>query len=1093
MVYDTPLHIYRASAGSGKTFLLASEYLCLLFEYPTKYREILAVTFTNKATEEMKERILGELKKIAQGEESPYVTVILNRIHKIKNRLELQHTADQLYRTIIHDYAKFSVTTIDSFVQQVVRSFAFEIGLDAGFELQLNQDAVKEDLADRLFALLETNQDLLNWVKTVALDRIEAGQNWDFRSDLLSLAGEIFQERFYRFEQHMRELEEPNKAFEQLKKSLMTLRREVEENMKSIGKKATELIGAKGLAPADFSYGNGGVAGYFFKIQEGKYEAGVRTLECLDNPTKWTAAKVPADLKERVQSVYPSLNKLLHEALEYYGGMALDYQTALAILRKLNNLSLLRVLADQLAEYRRDNNVLLISDTQQLLRELVKDNEAPFIYEKIGNRYQHFLLDEFQDTSRFQWENFKPLIEESVSVGAFNLVVGDVKQSIYRWRNGDWRLLQQQVKEDIGAALVKEASLQDNYRSRKNIIDFNNTLFKTAPTLLQQDFVQEMSAVTDESILQRLQQQQYFEIIEKAYADAVQQKPQHCEEGGLIDVRFYEKQDSRSPNSWKPEAEERLCELIDELLTDRALKPGQITILTRNNADARRVIDLLLHYQQTEKARAKDYNLISSDALLISASPAVQLVMAAFRYLLNEKDDIARVELVQANAIRINDAKRTEEKATISDPQLYRREITHQLSLLPEAFFKNKDRLLQLSLYEATEQIIACFELDLWEKQQAFLLAFRDLVNSFSNKGKPSVRDFVLWWTEEGCLKALPLASSEKAIQVMTIHKSKGLAFDVVILPFADWKLKSDKGILWCEWPDSPSGLQILPVDIQSALAKTRFAFDYFEEMLMSRMDALNMLYVALTRARQAIYMMAPQPSKKSSEEKTMSTIGDLLYASLGRQQHYQVDGLLHSAQSSKDDETNQLRIPLQKGTLRHLQALREALDGEQLMLPRTNEQQKIGRLTHLVLSRIKTADQLNEELERMQLEGLLNSQEKTQVQQTAQSALSHPQLAGWLRGEYNILNEKAILLPGGHIRRPDKIFAGREETILLDFKFTQETSPSHARQLEEYRDLLQKMGYPSVQAYVYYGYNQSIVPLQNLVRNHFQQGKLFG
>ncbi|HEY8396441.1 MAG TPA: UvrD-helicase domain-containing protein, partial [Flavihumibacter sp.] len=164
MVYDTPLHIYRASAGSGKTFLLASEYLCLLFEYPTKYREILAVTFTNKATEEMKERILGELKKIAQGEESPYVTVILNRIHKIKNRLELQHTADQLYRTIIHDYAKFSVTTIDSFVQQVVRSFAFEIGLDAGFELQLNQDAVKEDLADRLFALLETNQDLLNWV-----------------------------------------------------------------------------------------------------------------------------------------------------------------------------------------------------------------------------------------------------------------------------------------------------------------------------------------------------------------------------------------------------------------------------------------------------------------------------------------------------------------------------------------------------------------------------------------------------------------------------------------------------------------------------------------------------------------------------------------------------------------------------------------------------------------------------------------------------------------------------------------------------------------------------------------------------------------
>lgn len=1080
MVYNTPLHIYRASAGSGKTFLLASEYLCLLFEYPAKYREILAVTFTNKATEEMKERILGELKKLALGEISPYATIIRQRIPSLQDQQKLQLSADKLYRTILHDYAKFSVTTIDSFVQQVVRSFAFEIGLDAGFELQLNQEIVKQELADRLFALLETNQELLNWVKSIALDRIEAGQNWDFRADLLQLAGEIFQERFYRFEQHMRELEEPTKAFDQLKQSLLATRKKVEEKMATLGQKASELLQQSDVDTADFSRGDKGFINYFKKIQRQDYQPTKTVLEAVDNPVKWVTAKASEEVKDRVNSVYPRLNAILSESLNYYETEALDYQTALAILRKLNNLSLLRILADQLSEYRRDNNVLLISDTQQLLRELVKDNEAPFIYEKIGNRYQHFLLDEFQDTSRFQWENFKPLVEESVSVGALNLVVGDVKQSIYRWRNGDWRLLQHQVKEDIGASLVYEASLQENYRSRDAIIDFNNTLFSSLPSLLQQDFTLEMTAVKDEKILQRLHQHQYFTIIEEAYADVQQQKPATCLKGGKVDIRFYEKEDARSPNSWKPAAEKRLCELIDELLIDQALLPGQLTILTRNNADARRLIALLLQYKQSSDARAREYSLISTDALLISASPAIQLIVAAFRYLLNEKDEIARVELVQANAIR--------QEQSISNSILYRKEINHQIDQLPEAFQKKKNQLLQLSLYEATEAIIAGFQLDEWLSEQAYVLAFRDLVNTFGNKGKPSVRDFILWWKEEGLKKALPLAYTENAIQVMTIHKSKGLAFDVVLLPFTDWKLKSDKGILWCDWLDDPSGLQVLPVDIQSSLAQTKFAFDYFEEMLMSRMDALNMLYVALTRARQGIFMMAPLPSK-SAGEKPLSTIADLIYQSLGQKNAFTIDGILQP-QVDKTDKADELSIPPKSGTLHHLQALREPLAAELVMQQTSNEQQKIGRLTHLLLSRIQREDEIQEGLERMQLEGLLNSLQKDQVKQTALHALQHPQLAAWMKGNYTALNEKAILLPGGAIRRPDKVLVALHETILLDFKFTQEASNAHARQLQQYRDLLQQMGYPSVQAYIYYGYNQSVVPLQVLAN---QQGKLFG
>lgn len=1078
MLNSAPLHIYRASAGSGKTFLLASEYLCLLFENPYKYREILAVTFTNKATEEMKERILGELKKIATGASTPYSRIIQQRFPALQDGMALQSAADKIYRTILHDYAKFSVSTIDSFVQQVIRSFAFEIGLDAGFELQLNQDIVKEELANRLFELLESSQELLDWIRSIAIDRIETGQNWDFRSELLSLASEIFQERFYRFEENMRNLENPNAAFDTLKKSMQDIVRKVEETMRNFGLQGNDIIQQAGLDASFFSGGTRSFINYFTKIQKKDFESKVTVLNARDNLDKWTTAKAAPEVKEAVASIYPALNSCLSQALDFYEEMAFSYQTAKAILRQLNNLSLLRILADQLGDYRRDNNVLLISDTQQLLRELVKDNEVPFIYEKIGNRYQHFLLDEFQDTSRFQWDNFKPLLEQSVAVGAYNLVVGDVKQSIYRWRNGDWRLLQSQVKQDIGSQQVQEASLQENYRSRASVIDFNNSLFSRIPALLQQDFSREMDQVQDPSIQERLRQNSYFTIIEDAYKDVLQEKPVSCQPGGSVDIRFFEKENSQAPSSWKPAAEARLCELIDELLLQKKLKPEQLAILTRNNADARKIISVLLEHKQ-KSGNIHDYKLVSSDALLINASPAIQLLLAAFRYLLNEKDDIARVELVQANAIR--------QQVSISEKSLYRRDINHQFSLLPPALVKEKNRISQSSLYEATELLIAIFELDAWENEQPYILAFRDLVNSFSTKGKPSIRDFIKWWKDDGQNKALPLSSASNAIQILTIHKSKGLAFDVVLMPYTDWKLKPDKGLLWCDWKDDASALDVLPVDIKSSLAETAFAYEYFEEMLMGRMDALNLLYVALTRARQGIYILAPLPSWK--EDKAMNTIADLIYEGIHKTNPFIVAGELER-DLSKPDKDDELLLPNTPSSLRQVSLLREPAMEEQLLRLQPTEQQKIGQLAHLVLSGISAAEELTPCLQRMQLEGSINSAQLEQVKAYVQQVFEQDQLGKWLSGSYKVLNEKAILLPGGAVRRPDKILAGEKETILLDFKFTQESSASHARQLKEYRDLLEQMGFPSVQAYVYYGYNKSLVPLKALPH---QQGKLFG
>ncbi|MBC6492826.1 hypothetical protein BC349_17345 [Flavihumibacter stibioxidans] len=1097
LTYSPPLHIYRASAGSGKTFLLASEYLCLLFESPQKYREILAVTFTNKATEEMKHRILGELLRLAKGEKTDYGEIIEDRFPALKDGNRLATQADTIYRTILHDYAKFSVSTIDSFVQQVIRSFAYEIGLDAGYELQLNQDIVKQELTDRLFELLQTNDELLEWIKSIALERIETGQSWDFRDELLKFSGEIFQERFARFENNMRNLDNPTTAFQVLKKKLQDQAAELEKPMLAWAEEANNILQQSGLQQDDFSHGKGGFINYFNKIRDKNFAPGARVLAALDNPDKWTSTKADADTKSKVKDIYPRINELLNKCVDLYREKNTEYQTARAVLQKLNNLSLLRILAEQLAGYRRDNNVLLISDTQQLLRELVKDNDAPFIYEKIGNRYQHFLLDEFQDTSTFQWDNFRPMVEQSVSTGQFSLVVGDVKQSIYRWRNGDWRLLQQQVKADIGTHNVKEDSLQENYRSRANIIQFNNYLFHRAPELLQDHFNAEMGTVEDAAILARLHGNDYFDIIRKAYADASQQMPASCKPGGIVDFRFFPKEDSQKSSSWKPAAEAWLCDLIDQLICDKKFQPEQITLLTRNNSDARKLISLLLQHQQRPDARTR-YGLLSTDALLINASPAIQLLIAALRYLINEKDELSRAELVQANAIRLG--------LDINKPDWYRNSATHALSQLPEAFRTRKKYLLQTALYECVEELITIFSLDEYINEQAYTLAFRDLVNNFSSKGKPDIREFLQWWTEEGSQKALPLSSADNAIQVMTIHKSKGLAFDVVIIPYADWKLVSDKGMIWCNWEPDESGIEVVPVELNKNLAHTGFAYDYFEEQLMSRMDALNMLYVALTRTRQAMYLLAPQPAEKKDADNGMSTIGDLIYQAVKQTPVdlpsgitdfsavfesgvLLVDGAVQGGESGNKNK-DLLKISTQLTNAALLKDLREPSGGELILRLAENDQQKVGQLAHLLLSRIKNITELDQELAKMQLEGQITHQHLETVKDSVSRALQHEQLSAWFGADYKAVNEKSILLPGGSVRRPDKVLMADDETILLDFKFTQEASVSHGKQLQQYQDLLVQMGYPAVRSFVYYGYNHSLVPLAQLAS---KQGDLFG
>ena len=642
------LDLYKASAGSGKTFLLTKQYLKLMLQGETCYREILAVTFTNRATAEMRHRILTELKNLAQGTPSKYNDVLLQEVEGLTESGLQQHAAT-VYSNILHDYSRFSVTTIDSFVQKIIRSFAYEIGLDDGFRLVLNEDVVKEELAERLYTLLDTNKALRQWVTDMAVDRLSDGKNWDFKTDMLELAAELFKERFNGFDEAMKPMREEEKAtaFNQLRSHVYATIHSFRSKQETWAKEALALLDIHGLDPADFSFGKSGFINHFYKASRKEFCApGSRVLTILDDPSKMAGAKLHPLKKETVNSICDRLHQLLKALVDHYGENIENYTTAKAISANLYSLQLMQVFTNELANYRSENNVLLISDANLLLRKIAAENDASFIFEKTGARFRHFLIDEFQDTSVFQWDNFRPLVENAMGEGKYNLVVGDVKQAIYRWRSGDWRLLHSGIKKQLGHQPLHTGTLQDNYRSARPVIECNNYLFDVLPRRLQQHFNQQMQQAPDDIQLQ-LQAQSYFNVIEAAYADSYQHIPPSALPHGVVHLEFIKEQEDEDGNrrGFEEEVLYRLPRQVERMIGEFNYAPSDITILTRNNKEARLAIQSLIEYQQL--TGTIQFDVLSADALYLDSNESVQMLMAALRWLSNPADTISKAFLIQ--------------------------------------------------------------------------------------------------------------------------------------------------------------------------------------------------------------------------------------------------------------------------------------------------------------------------------------------------------------------------------------------------------------------------------------------------------------
>ncbi|MXV13718.1 UvrD-helicase domain-containing protein [Hufsiella ginkgonis] len=1078
-----PLKILQASAGSGKTFSLTAHYLTLLFAGETRYREILAVTFTNKATEEMKSRILQVLRGLALGDKNVGIfrNIILNA-HPHFTEQTLQQQAFATYRRILHDYSRFSINTIDGFVQKVIRSFTFELGLDAGYRLEMNTDKVKRELAVKLNQQLDQKPGLLRWIIDLALERIRDDKNWNYHETLIDLAGELFKERYQPFENALK-AHDPEVLFKDLQKAVKEIIAFFEETVTEQARKAYATFSASEVQLAELKGKSRSPLASLEKVMDGDFAKVVNLGKLVDQPEEWQKDGPKGD----VAALYNELNPQLSALYSFYTSETPAYLMSKAIDANLYYLRLMQEMAGLLKDYRQENSVLLISDAQNLLKGITggQDDNPSFIWEKMGNRYRHFLFDEFQDTSAFQWQNFLPLLKNAIAEanGALidHLIVGDVKQSIYRWRNGDWRILHTHAKKHVGDLRVHDDVLLENYRSAANVIDFNNFVFQYAPDFLQAHInAKVMEDGGDVLFHEWWKTEGYDDVINAAYGQSSQQKAPSTLPGGSVEVCFLPTGDNRNrAGDVREAALEKMACTLNDWISSGAYQPGQVCILVRSNREAREVIEHLMRDQQRRETSANNneifvpYEVLSGEALLVANHSVIRLLVNTLQAMVARKKDGA---IFKATAIYLYNKLHNRTVVPGLWIRLNELEPGQLAGYLPPLLCENWHTWQQLPLPELVEQLIGAYGVGLFTDNIPYLLAFRDMVSVFTRLGERGITTFLTWWEEEGQQKSLPSSGQNDAVQVMTIHKSKGLAFDVVMLPFCSWSLDGmANSIFWVDTADTPYAmLNSVPVHYKKSLGKSAFAKAYFEELLFNFMDALNMLYVATTRTRNHLYITAP-----AANDDNLGLVGDLLLKSLqlhasalpgefNGERFEVIAPVKQPPPAAAANSWSFIHYPLSN---RLNESLTDHQVLEQLDLLSGNTAQRRGVILHELLARSARIEELRAVTQKMMTEGWFRKTEEPEILELAESVMLQPDLRKILDNPYERFNEQTIISGAGKSYRPDKVLVGKDHVVIVDFKFTGEPKPGHYSQVEEYRGLLLEMGYRNIEAYLYYGY----------------------
>lgn len=1074
-----PLTICKASAGSGKTFTLALEYIYMMFEYVYKnnellhpqtnnkqsrniHRQILAVTFTNKATNEMKSRIVKQLYLLAQNIDSPYREKIRQHINDIaKPTIILQNTPKdymlinqwcQIFlNDLLDDYGLFSVSTIDSFFQKIIRNFARELNLPGGYSIDMDEKQIQTMAVDNLLYSINDNETLKSWLQQMIFDNIENGKNWKIQNRLLKMSEQLFDEKL-RIQMLQPEVKKFFNNSKQAKEIIEKIYNEKTDKIKEIHKKLQNILAQYGLSEDD-------IKSKWNELPQRDAPLTNTFINSAYNISACFKAQVLKNNENRCIDAYDNGVKQCHqEAIHIFS----RYLTAKYILQEIYIIGILNDIDQQIQADNRQLNRLPMADTNRRLNQIINDNDIPFIYEKISQRIKHYLIDEFQDTSRLQWENFRPLVKENIDNGNRSLIVGDVKQSIYRWRNGDADLLANEIETTFPNQIQLD-SLDTNYRSSAQIVEWNNSYFKSLINTINETNEKNdiIKKITIADKYYNNTEGDFKKAILKYYDETISQKVNpNNNYSGLIRTTFITPQDIKYDDI----LQQQLIKLINEL-KERQFNLNRVAILVRKNDEGKKIASILAE---------NGIKVVSNESLTLGNAISIQLIINIFHHSEHPKEKIFIYNAYFWLATLLQQDYNWCIRQTNLYQQLQKEDQKQELSNTPLG------QAISLignaaTLYQKTEILINWLtqgcritESNLTESETDYLQALLDNIHNFAANKSTDMYAFLQWWDLQKDKLAIPAPQQDNAIQISTIHKSKGLEFDVVIIPYCNWSICGSTNFLWVipeeqNMDEDFKSFPILPIHVENKnneITHTQCAQAYYDELLHGILDTLNNTYVAFTRPRHELYVFSQ--IKDDKDKKEITTIAQTLYKYISTQTERTgteegIETFQLQQQQGKDDWINKPAGNNQEASITIPDILKSNNDTHHITIQEIqSEETRRGTLMHNIMSEIKYADDIDKALAKT-----CTGTDKLQINTIKQQILeiiNIPEVKPWFQPGHLVLNEIEILTPKGDTFRPDRVMLYPDGTIIvIDYKFTRHKSQSYNRQVQRYIELLNK------------------------------------
>ncbi len=1054
---DNPFIICKAAAGSGKTFTLVREYLKMALAGPVegigmRFRGILAITFTNKAANEMKQRIMSELERMSDGID-PYSHTMgamlladLNAMPRYQksplSAEQLQQLAARLQSAILHHYTDLSVFTIDSFMHRIVRTFAHDLGKPVAFEVLTDQQLLIDEVVNQLMSLAGTpsNEDLTHLLEAYADSNMDSDRGYNVEGSIAELAKLLFDEDIEHRLQRLSKLTFSD--FRNIHKRYTSENRKAEAMLRKAGQELLDLLHKTGITAPCCYQGERGFYGYFTKLANGQIVKPNNYVRTSMNDGKLASASCPKQLADDFGTIRSDMLAIYARVDNFFDKEFKQYNTRCLILENLYSTALLGQLYSLLAEYSRNNEVIHLSEFNRMINSIVEDedNPAPFIFERLGNRYHHFLIDEFQDTSIMQWHNLVPLVENGLAHRSESLVVGDAKQAIYRFRQGDVRQFVRLPHVDgmlhHGQSLSMKGNyrlnlLDTNFRTARSVVEFNNDFFSWLARNRFQDnpLAQDIYIGRDDN-----------DSLRNDGNEELRQKVSHSDEG-YVGVSFVDSDDSDAPFA-------EVLSVVQRLVDERGYSYGDIMILARDN----RKLAKLSAYMNVNS----NIPQTSRQSFLLKSSDAAMAIVAALRHLHDRCDRVAAADLLQRLVnLGIIENNHSAEMAGNSSIDL-------QQLLRADGIDFRPDYLCALDLYDCCEELVRQLRID--GIDLPYVGSLLNQAASFAARHRQHLGDFLEWIDEHEGLSA---ASSDQldAVRLLTIHKAKGLEAPVVIcllLPQTE-----HQPLMWVDLPvDEKSSEPQLPTAYVQFKKDMPTTLDDIsaDEARLNSIDDLNILYVALTRPREQLYLISPLPKKAESYGKMLyDFLGDRLKG--GKQAEF--GNKECRKHGSKEQNTKQV-VGLQRLSFSDwTQRVSIASPSEKAADSLLDDKRRFGSYMHDLMAGIEYADDVDDAVARFRSNHILTDDEVDSFARLARQVVSHPDMARFFASNNRVANELS-LLNDGRLERPDRVVFADDETWIIDFK-TGVPVPQNEAQVRSYCRAVAAMGYPNVKGYLVY------------------------